>query len=614
MRRNKRPRTDTSVDYNNNKRQKSDTSAIETNLSSHKRISSLEDLSNELFYEIFDYLLDHHAFQAFYDLNNRFQSLFLHSNFPIHINISSISKAALQHYVSQIIKPCTSRIESFRLSNPCIDLCSLFVPLMKKFTQLSTLVLNHIDANHVEKLLIHLQSLPVLSSLTLVSINHLTDKSNIYAKLLPLPNMKYCEICIETLQCPKSFVAATHIEHFVINHEISIDQLFILLPCVPQIRRLSIGNLKESRTNLIGKCSISLPHLINVSLKSNVHRNISFDEFEALVSNCFHQVDVLNVEVQFIGFGLDDREFINATRWQRLITSSMPNLRVFDFRYSYRGIDYNVEYQTFETLTNKFNAKFWTDRQWFFDRHYHKKTWSNAVIFYSRNPYQRKNYVLHDELTENIWSTRFDLNADPTHHICVHRTSIFDKPIGQFPYATKLTLCETFEVPRLPIVNGLNRAFPLQQLTNLSIQCHHFAFHQLIELFRFTTNVQTLTLDSIVLYRADASSIQRNEVFQSVSKANSVRKITISKEITLEKMRLVIAAFPRMEDLTINLFFPDLKPIAQYLLTNARHLSALCISKQRNDLVRTLQSLIKSKKLLRDYVLKVFNGKLYLWL
>ncbi|CAF1688961.1 unnamed protein product, partial [Adineta ricciae] len=132
-----------------------------------------------------------------------------------------------------------------------------------------------------------------------------------------------------------------------------------------------------------------------------------------------------------------------------------------------------------------------------------------------------KNYVLHGELTENIWSTRFDLNADPTHHICVHRTSILDKPIDRFPYATKLTLCETFEVPRLPIVNDLNRAFPLRQLTNLSIQCHHFAFHQLIELFPFTTNVQTLTLDSIVLYRADASSIQRNEVFQSVSKANS---------------------------------------------------------------------------------------------
>jgi len=156
--------------------------------------------------------------------------------------------------------------------------------------------------------------------------------------------------------------------------------------------------------------------------------------------------------------------------------------------------------------------------------------------------------------------------------------------------------------------------FPVKQLLNLSIKCHHFAFQQLIELLQFTSNVHTLTLDSIVLCRADSSSIQRNELFQLVSKTNSVRKVTISKEITLEKIQLVIAAFPRMEDLTINLFIQDLKPIAQYLLTNTRYLSSLCISKQRHDLMTTLQSLIQSKKLLRNYVLKVFNRKLYLWL
>jgi len=250
----------------------------------------------------------------------------------------------------------------------------------------------------------------------------------------------------------------------------------------------------------------------------------------------------------------------------------------------------------------------------FFDRHYHKLTWSHAAVFYSRNPYQRKDYVLYDELAENIWSTRFDLNEDPIHHICVHRTKMFEKSIDKFPYATELKLCEAFEVPRHSIANDLNHVFPLKQLMNLSIKCHHFAFQQLIELLQFTSNVHTLTLDSIVLCRADSSSIQRNELFQLVSKTNSVRKVTISKEITLEKIQLVIAAFPRMEDLTINLFIQDLKPIAQYLLTNTRYLSSLCISKQRNDLMTTLQSLIKSKKLLRNYVLKVFNGKLYLWL
>ena len=119
-----------------------------------------------------------------------------------------------------------------------------------------------------------------------------------------------------------------------------------------------------------------------------LHRGECVNEFETLAINCFHQVEVLNITIQFIGFGLDDREYINADRWERLITTYMLNLRIFDFQYSYRGLDYNVEYQTFETLTNKFNSKFWIDHQWFFDRHYHKLTWSNAAVFYSRNPYQ----------------------------------------------------------------------------------------------------------------------------------------------------------------------------------------------------------------------------------
>ncbi|CAF4612942.1 unnamed protein product [Rotaria socialis] len=39
----------------------------------------------------------------------------------------------------------------------------------------------------------------------------------------------------------------------------------------------------------------------------------------------------------------------------------------------------------------------------------------------------------------------------------------------------------------------------------------------------------------------------------------------------------------------------------------------LCISKQLNDLTTTLKTLIKSRKLLHGYTLKVINRKLYLW-
>ena len=42
-----------------------------------ENITNLENLSNELIYEIFEFLNYHHVFQAFYDINQRFQDLLL---------------------------------------------------------------------------------------------------------------------------------------------------------------------------------------------------------------------------------------------------------------------------------------------------------------------------------------------------------------------------------------------------------------------------------------------------------------------------------------------------------------------------------------------------------
>ncbi|CAF4947184.1 unnamed protein product, partial [Rotaria sp. Silwood1] len=592
--------------------------ANETNCLTKENITTLENLSNELIYEIFEFLNYHHAFQAFYDLNQRFQDLFLNSNLPIKINISSISKSKLQHYLTHIIKPYAYRIESFRLSNPFIDSCLFLLPIMKNLTQLTTLILNNIESNSIEQIVNHLSSLPVLSSLTIISIDTIKNHKNIiYNKIFRLPRLKYCQILIQLLQCSKSLPVATNefsnIEHLIINHEISMDQLPILLSYVPQLRRLSIGNLKESKLNRTERSSINLNYLTNVSLKLH---NTNFDDFENLVINYFRQIQVLTIAIQYIGFYGNSTQYLNAGRWEQLISTHMLNLRIFDFQFSYRGLESNNERQTFETLINKFNSTFWIEHQWFFDHHYHQITWSNPAVFYSRNPY-RINYVLYDELVENIWSSRFDINEDPIHHICIHSTNMIKKSIGNFPNATKLTFCETFEVPRDSIIIDLNRLLPLKQLTKLNIECHHFSFEQLIDLLQFTPNVHVLKLDSILLYRTDSVSIQQNELSKLVSNMNTITKVTIIKEITLEKIQLLTTVFPRMEYLTINLYKEDLQPIARFLLSksnnNTRYLSSLCISKQRNDLMIILKTLIKSKKLLHDYTLKVINRKLYLW-
>ncbi|CAF0992340.1 unnamed protein product [Adineta steineri] len=619
MNRNKRRQEDNSfTDYNNNNIKK----PRQNKITLSDRITNLEDLSNELFYEIFEYLIDHHAFQAFYDLNYRFQKLVLNSNSTIKINISSISKSQFHHYLTDRIKPCTSRIELFRLSNPCIDPCSLLLPIITKLTQLTTLILNNIEANFIEPIVNQLSSLPVLSSLTIVSISNIITKNNLYSKLFQLPKLKYCQIDIELLDIPKKFTIATNefstIEWLIINHRISIDKLLILLTYVPQLRRLSIDQLVQSEFDQLSKTSTNLNYLTNVSLKFAFHFNVPFQQFEILVENYFHQVQVLNIKTQSVHLDLDTGKYLNANRWEQLISTSMLNLRIFNFQQSYRGFRSNEERQAFDYFINKFNSKFWIEHQWFFDYHYHETKRSTTAVFYSRNPYRKKDYVLYDELIDNIYLTCHDINEDPIHHICLHTTDIIKQCYDKFPNATELTFCEDFEVPRVDsIVVDLNRFLPLKQLTKLSIKCHRFTFEQLIELLQFTPNIHTLELDSIVLFRTDPILIQNHELTQLVSKINLITNVTIMKEITVEKIQLLTVAFPRIEHLTINLFKEDLRPIVKYLFSklnnNTRYLSLLHISKQRHDWMILLKSIIKSKKLPRNYVFKVINRTLYIW-
>ncbi|CAF4407970.1 unnamed protein product, partial [Adineta steineri] len=139
---------------------------------------------------------------------------------------------------------------------------------------------------------------------------------------------------------------------------------------------------------------------------------------------------------------------INADRWQQLISTHLLNLRIFDLQYASRELDPYNKHQAFETLIDKFNSKFWIEHQWFFNWHYHQLTWSDVTIFYSRNPFRRKDYVLYDQLAEKNWSGCFPINKNPTDHIYIHTTDMIKQSIDKFPNATKLTFCKYFEVPR----------------------------------------------------------------------------------------------------------------------------------------------------------------------
>ncbi|CAF3411760.1 unnamed protein product, partial [Rotaria sp. Silwood2] len=57
-----------------------------------------ENLANETFYKIFEYLELNGIYHGFFYLNNRFQNLLVNLNIPFQINLSTISKSHFDLY------------------------------------------------------------------------------------------------------------------------------------------------------------------------------------------------------------------------------------------------------------------------------------------------------------------------------------------------------------------------------------------------------------------------------------------------------------------------------------------------------------------------------------
>ena len=361
---------------------------------SRKSFTHFEGLSNELIYEVFEYLHDFHVYQAFYNLNIRFYNLITYSTFPLQINILPMSKSNYQQYYKDIIEINTHRINSFCLSNLFIyDIVSSPIRILSELLQLENLVLDNIESKSLEKLLPKLISLPSLSSLTINSADTVKNGNDIYSQVVRLPALKYCKLSLEGWSRIDLSILSTAnnfspIEYLNINNSLCMSQLDIILSYVPRIRHLTIQTLRDYWIKLKKQCSLVFSHLTHVSLKLG---HISFDRFQRLIVDCFPRIQVLRVSIECNA----DVAYASSKKWEQLILCHMPNLRVFDIRHEDWPINItnntnnsNNCLQTLDNGIDQFESLFWIERQWFFALQYYQSTYKNRTIFYSTDPYR----------------------------------------------------------------------------------------------------------------------------------------------------------------------------------------------------------------------------------
>jgi hypothetical protein len=325
----------------------------------------LEDLSNELFYEFFDYLDGCDIHKAFSDLNIRFQNLLTNSLLPLNINLSSKSYSTLEQRCRHVIIPNKHRIISLHLNDDSIvndffDFCNID----SSFNHLESVVLSGISDYKTPVILFYLNGLPRLSSLTIhLDEDDYYNLSDIYRLIFRLPYLKYSKLSISDEGDSNIFIPMSinekpsTIERLVLNFGCTLDELTSLLLHTPYLQHLTCEQLTGMGEVNRKEERLTLPYLTHISIANCI---IAFDEFEVFIKKICSQLQMLRLTT-FWNSG-----YLDAYRWKQLIKYHMPHLYEFHFD-DHMFIDYDDDASpNFESI-NQFTSSFWIERQWFFE-------------------------------------------------------------------------------------------------------------------------------------------------------------------------------------------------------------------------------------------------------
>ncbi|CAF3846998.1 unnamed protein product [Adineta steineri] len=566
-------------------------------------VTQIEDLANELLYDIFEYLNSYNIYQSFFRLNHRFRSLLVESFLPLEIHIPLISSSSFDSYNQDMIMPNKQRIHSIKILNSFMYDDEV-LSLLNKIS-LRTLILENIESNRLRNLLNQLTSLSYLSSLSIITVDQVPCKNYIYREVFHLPSLRYCRLSLGnhySLYLSTSPVnEQSSIEHLIIDYEIKDSELNNFLSCVPQLRRFSLKLSKDYGSTSTNIPCYVLNNLIHLSLKFSY--NITFALLEYIFINHFPFIEILCISGNLTS--------IDANKWRQLISMHLLKLRIFDVMFEIVLYNDNQKAE-YEEQVKLFQSSFWIERQWFFHSRLDQKLHSNRRILFTINPYRRKNYELHSEVTAENENQIIFKSVDL---VQIQNEMAINQCMDYFPNTTQLTLSDGFSISTYrSIESGLNRILPLQQIKTLVIQCHHFSFLKMIKLLSYIPNLDTLTFQTMPLFKENKVSIEQNEEFQSLCKTNCVTTVTFRQICILDKVQILIILFPHLQHLVMNIQMKDMELILRFLLNKNNHDLVLLSFKPASGVYFAhLNHLIKSGALSSDHRRLHAYKELCLW-
>ncbi|CAF2861897.1 unnamed protein product [Rotaria sp. Silwood2] len=349
-------------------------------MSNTKTITKFESLPNEIFIECFQYLNATDIFYSFDQLNYRFYRLI--RNIPLYLNLKNVQKFMFDQFCNKILinSGIKSQIYSLYLSNTSIynqihTFLSLF-PL-DQFSHLQSLSLNELDEYTIQKFI---QMIPSLYNLRY--FHFMNCSCEITQMLVSLTTST-----IQTLSIPKleliyfgSINQFTSIVSLVIFY-CYIEKLCQFFKYFPRLKYLHIEQLRQ-RIHLKDFDLYQIDDYVAIDLKHLIinHSIIRLDFLEILFKK------TPNLKTLFL-YIYGNIELIDACRWQQLITSLMPRLKIFNFLF-------NVSLKSQNDILNKcqsFQNDFWHEKyHWYTDY----ETTNHSALIYT-TPYLSNDYTLY---------------------------------------------------------------------------------------------------------------------------------------------------------------------------------------------------------------------------
>jgi hypothetical protein len=323
-------------------------------------ISSIEHFSNEIFYEIFDYLDGIVIYEAFSNLNYYFEQLLNSSSLLLKIKLeySTSNKIFMKNYEKIVfMNKCQIFSINFWLSSLNDKIFTLY-PIDSSFNHLESLIVERLEPKILISFLTNLGYLQCLSSLTIETWNDFENLNDIYRLIFALPTLKYNKfsLCGDdssiSLPMDSNNKQLSTIEHLVIGHSCKFDELSIVLSYIPQLRRLDFIDTNENDTNLVNMLSIRLLNLTHISLRIY---SMTFDDFEILIKKICSKLKYLHVTIRS-----DNIVYLDAIRWKKLISEYLLQLKEFYFDY-YTEFGDGYRPSKYIGHSNQFSSSFWLE-------------------------------------------------------------------------------------------------------------------------------------------------------------------------------------------------------------------------------------------------------------